>query len=488
MPETEKLYINGIDGATGQYLVPPFEPTEVLAYLKEAPSDPAISRFLRRIWQRISAAFLGLPDGVDPADVTQAGWAVVYHQDEDQAVRNALAPLVEHRRQQIGDESIVKVLTYEDGEDRRNWLARHDVAAGNVDPTKVPYYLLLVGSPERIPFLFGHLLDVEYAVGRLHFDTAEAYAAYVDSLIRYETGTTVPNGREVVYWSPRRPFDPSTRMSADLLVNPLAEGGPTSEGGGSEAGGIAQQRGFRTHKIWGDEATKGALLDVLTPRAGDKPPALLFTASHGHGVQPSEGFERQLTDQGALIGQDWPGLGTPVEPGHYLAARDVLAADARVHGMIAFMFACYGAGTPSVDRFLHRPGEPPSVIAQESFIAALPKALLSYHGGGALACIGHVERAWGYSIRPDTASPQLLPFKNALSRMLRGEPIGHAMRDFSERYAFLSTDLNSKLEELSFGGHVPDKELAFNWIERNDAEGYAVIGDPAAKLRVQDLE
>ena len=480
MSETDKLYINGIDGVTGQYLVEPFVPAKVLDYLQEAPPDPWIRRFFRRILRVLRGQYLGLPDGIDPADVKQAGWAIVYHEDEDPAVREALAPLVEHRRQQIGNDALVKVLTYQEGEDRASWAARHDVATGTVDPAKVPYYVLLAGSPERIPFLFGHLLDVEYAVGRLHLDTAEAYSAYVDSLIRYETGDTAPNAKEVVYWSPRHRFDLATQMSADLLVNPLVQG----EGGTiSEGGGIAEQRGFRTKKIWGDEATKAALLDVLAPAAAQAP-ALLFTASHGLGLP--RGHERQLDDQGALLSQDWPGFGT-ISPDHYVSASDVLAAHARVHGMIAFLFACYGAGTPSRDRFLHRPDEEPPVIADEAFIAALPKALLSVPGGGALACIGHVERAWGYSIRAGTASPQIGPFRNALSRLLRGQPVGHAVKDFNERYASLSTELNTKLENMGFGATVPDMDLASNWIERNDAEGYAVIGDPAARLRVDDL-
>jgi len=112
---------------------------------------------------------------------------------------------------------------------------------------------------------------------------------------------------------------------------------------------------------------------------------------------------------------------------------------------------------------------------------------LSYPGGGALACIGHVERAWGYSIRPGTEDEQIGPFQNALSRILHGQPVGHAMKDFDERYASLSAELNTKLEEIGFGGSFSDVSLASNWIERNDAEGYAVIGDPAVRLRVQDL-
>jgi hypothetical protein len=390
--------------------------------------------------------------------------------------------LAEHRRQQVGDDERVKELTYRDGEDWRSWLARHGVGAGSVEPAKVPYYLLLVGGPQRVPFSFGHLLDVEYAVGYLHFDTAAGYADYVASLIDYETGSAVPNAKEAVFFSTRHAFDPATQLSADLLVNPLADGIP-AQGNHPAQPAVADRWGFRTRKLWGAATTKAALAEVLAPPAGTRPPAFLFTASHGIGFP--KGHSRQRADQGALVCQDWPGFGQ-IEPQHYFAAQDV-DPGARVHGMIAFHFACYGAGTPSHDRFLHIPGEPPPPIADEPFVAALPQALLTHPGGGALACVGHVERAWSYSIRTPGAGPQLLPFQNAIGRMLLGQPVGYAMKDFNERFAALSTSLSGLLEEIDFGAQVSDQELATNWIERNDAEGYAIIGDPAARLRVNEL-
>lgn len=479
----DKLYINGIDGVTGEYLVPPLDYSQAVAFVKGEPSDTVVVRWLKRIWRTISQPHLGLPLGVDPADVTQAGWAVVFHTQEDQAVKDALEPLIEHRRQQVGNDNIVKVLSYRDGESRADWLARYGVGAGTVEPTKVPYYVLLVGSPQHIPFSFGHELDVEYAVGRLHFDTASGYADYVASLIDYETSGAVPNVKEAVFFAPRHPFDKATQLSADLLVNPLADGVP-ADGPQLPQPGVAERWGFQTRKVWGDAATKEALAEVFAPGAGAKPPALLFTASHGMGWP--RGHAGQRAAQGALLCQNWPGFGT-ISPDHYFAAADV-PDDGRVHGMITFHFACYGAGTPSHDRFIHKPDEPPSPIADEPFIAALPKTLLVHPQGSALACIGHVERAWGYSIAHPLAGPQLLPFQNAIGRILIGQPVGYAMKDFNERYAALSTSLSNLLEGLEWDPTaVSDAELAANWIERNDAEGYVVIGDPAARLRVDDL-
>lgn len=483
MANNDRLYINGIDGVTGEYLVPPLEYSQTAAFVKGEPLDTDLMRWLRRIWRTISQPHLGLPLGVDPADVRQTGWAVVFHSDEDEAVKNALASLVEHRRQQIGDDNKVKVLEYRDGESRAGWLARHGVGAGTVEPTKVPYYLLLAGSPERIPFSFGHLLDVEYAVGRLHFDTASEYDGYVASLIDYETSQAVPNAREAVFFAARHPFDRATQLSADLLVNPLADGVP-AEGSQPAQPGIAERWGFQTRKLWAEAATKEALAETLMPAGGAKPPAFLFTATHGIGWP--RGHANQQAAQGALLCQDWPGFGT-IGPDHYFAGTDV-PADGRVQGMITFHFACYGAGTPSHDRFIHEPEEPPPPIADHPFIAALPKALLTHPQGGALACVGHVERAWGYSIVTPKAGPQLLPFQNAIGRILIGQPVGYAMKDFNERYAALSASLSGLLEELDFNPTAAsDEELAANWIERNDAEGYMIVGDPAARLRVDAL-
>ena len=50
---------------------------------------------------------------------------------------------------------------------------------------------------------------------------------------------------------------------------------------------------------------------------------------------------------------------------------------------------------------------------------------------------------------PNVESPQLLPFQNAIGRILIGQPVGHAFKDFNERYASLSTQLAGKLEKVS---------------------------------------
>lgn len=456
-----EFYINGINALTGDWLVAPMSVEDAARIARGVKADRLAVSWLRGVWHRLIEPHLGLPLDIDPREVGKAGWGIVFHSDEAPEVKEALIPLIEYRRSKAADHSRVKVLDYRTGETRRAWLARHGVAAGSVVPAKVPYYLLFVGSPEAIPFSFRHQIGVEYAVGSLHFDTAADYGAYASRLLASE-GQPHPS-REALFFGVRHPFDTATQLSADRLVRPLTEG-------------LAERHGFRTRALLAEQATKTALLESLLS-TGAAPPAFIFTASHGVGFPA--GHPRQRSTQGALLCQEWPGFGI-MSPRYYLAAADILPGT-ELRGAITFHFACFSAGTPPHDRFLHECGSTPPALAEKPFLAALPQRMLV---AGALACIGHVERAWGYSIALPDAGVQLLPFENAVGRILAGEPVGYALKDFFERYAALSVTLSSMLEEISFGKRIPEHELAATWISRNDAEGYLLLGDPACRLTV----
>jgi hypothetical protein len=230
------------------------------------------------------------------------------------------------------------------------------------------------------------------------------------------------------------------------------------------------------------QATKANLLEVLHAR-GKAPPALLFTASHGMGGWP-KGDARQRPAQGALLCQDWPGFGL-MKPEHYLTAAEI-EPDARLGGVVAFLFACYGLGTPRYDPFLKKPAGGPVEVADAPFVSALAQRLLA---GGALAVIGHVERAWSYSIKPKGIGPQLQPFSNFMGRVLSGERVGNGPLDFHQRYATYSVNLLQLLDPSLPAARLPtDPQLVQAWIERNDAQNYVVLGDPAVRLRIDLLK
>ncbi len=464
----DDIILNGINGATGEYLVPPLTPTEAVDLARGRPSDGLLTSWFKAIVSVLKRPKLGLPMDVDPTNPARAGWSVVLPAGAPPELHDAIRPLLERRKATVPPDRC-KVLEYRPGEPMKKWLQRYGVAPGSVVPTKVPYYVTLIGGPTDIPFDFQYLLDVEYAVGRLAFDTPDQYRKYAESVAAYETATSLRNGREVVFWGPRHAADRSTQMSADSLIRPLAEGAPPEEAA-IGVGGNYRSRCFRAA-----DATKAQLLDVLH----SAPPAVLFTASHGMGWPKDDA--RQRPAQGALLCQDWAGFGQ-VTPAHYLTAAEV-EDGANVSGLVAFLFACYGAGTPATDNFLTERGRGPVAVASAPFVAALPQRLLSHPNGGALAVIGHVERAWGYSIRPSGPTAQIGPFRDFLNRVLAGEPVGHATKNFSERYAVLSTALLSQLDETSADAKPAPQEIAQTWVERNDAQNYVLLGDPAVRLR-----
>jgi hypothetical protein len=155
--------------------------------------------------------------------------------------------------------------------------------------------------------------------------------------------------------------------------------------------------------------------------------------------------------------------------------------------MIGFHFACYGGGTPREDLYHFDSLDAPPAVAPEPFIAALPRRLLAHPRGGALACIAHVERAWGSSIVGVAASPQIRAFQTALAQLLVGRPAGVAVQEFNDLSAKMSEVLAGMLGRVARKQPVDDGELVTTWTARNDAGGFVLIGDPAVRLRVGDL-
>lgn len=468
--EREKfLATNGLDGSGG-YLLPEISPTDVARIAKGASFDELYLRELRK--RRSNESHFGLAPDVDADDLASAGWGVIFAAADEraEAVREALSPLLEHRRAQAGERyrEMIGPDAYRAGESKRDFLKRFRVGAGPADPTKMPYYLLLVGSPEAIPFRFQHQLDVQYAVGRLSFESLDEYAAYARSVVTAESGG-LRRRRQAAFFAASNPGDRSTARSADDLVRPLAR---TTAAG---------HPGWDVLEFLAEEATKEHLGELVGSADG---PAFLFTATHGMGFRRDD--SRQLRQNGALVCQDWPGLDkrrpVPIAPDHYFSAEDVVES-LRPGGLIAFHFACFGAATPQFDDFAARDfADERREIASRPFLAQLPQRLLGHPRGGALAAVGHVDRAWTWSFSWPGAGQQLGVFQSTLELLLAGHTVGWAMECFSERYAELSSDLAVVLEDLKWKKDVDEFELADLWTSNNDARNYMILGDPAVRL------
>lgn len=416
----------------------------------------------------------------DPSDLTQAGWAVLFASDEDRRVKEALQPLLDWRRTQVGHDRLFRVFEGDAGFRPRQtvsgWTSSKGVTvAAPVRPTSgVPYYLLIVGSPARIPFEFQQQLDLQWAVGRLSFDDVQAYADYAASVIEYEKGRAPRRARAIASWMPRNPGDPATAMLAGTFEHDF------SGAAGDPPGPIGRKEGFRAIALTGDPATKDALSGLFSPSPGTLPPAIVFTGSHGAEWESANAaLQRRL--QGALVTQQWT-PGQPLAPEHYFAGQD-LGACVAVHGLIAFLFACFGAGCPAEDSYYKNAAGAKLRLAAEPFVAHLPKELLRR---GALAVVSHVDRAFSYGFQDTlgTSQPQLL--RTPLERLMAGDRVGMAVDALNAAWASLAAQYGVALGALMPGAKLPASLLSLV-VARDDARNYVVLGDPAVRLDVGRL-
>lgn len=468
------LSFNGINGSTGSYLQ---EPLPLSAFTQQArglkinPKD--LGDLKQRSFDKREAKY-AVKEGVDPKDLAQAGWGVIFHKDESPAIVEALRPLLNLRRTQANKtKPLYKEYSgdigYYPGDDKLAFLTdpSRGGSVGPVDPDKVPYYLLIVGGPEKIPYSFQYQLDVQYAVGRIAFDTPADYARYAANVVAAETPGNLKLARRAAFFGTANPDDGSTQLSAEHLVQPLI------------ASTAADKPRWTINPCLRADATKSKLTSLL---GGNETPAFLFTASHGMWLGKNDTAQREVN--GALVCQDWPGplqwpKNTAVPPEHFFTGSDI-ASGANLLGLISMHFACFGGGTPSLSDYPNA-GQAPAAIANTPFVARLPQKLLLT---GALAVVAHIERAWSYSFVWDGAGQQLAVFQSTLKRLMEGHPVGSAMEYFNIRYAELSTELTNVLGQV--GKQGIDDRLAAMWTWNNDARGFIVLGDPAVKLMAGD--
>jgi hypothetical protein len=467
---SDKLFFNGVV-PNGRYITPPITADELMRRVGEVGLDVTPEWVLDAVREHPKG------DSKRPSiqqiqrnwDLSETGWAVVFAPGIDPHVKNALEELLSFRESQAirGGKNYFRSVEYRTGEEVSEFLRRPDVAGGHRgDPDLFPYYVLLVGDPESIPYSFQQELDVGYAVGRICFDRPEDYAAYARSVVNAETRRP-SRPRHVGFFGTAHENDPATQDMLQGLVEPLSESV------------VIPGSGWEVRSAFGPEARKERLRQLL---GGAETPALLFAGCHGVGFE--EGDTRQRDTQGALVCQDWPGPKDEegVDDDQWFAAVDV-PDDASLQGLIAFFVACYGVGTPARDNFDQEAPGRTKRIAPKPFASRLPQRLLSHPEGGALAVVGHVDRAWATSFAGSTKGEGWAPFRNTMTSLLQGYTLGWAIEDLNTMYASLAAQLGNLWEAWQ----QRDKEIApelFSgiWLARNDARNYTIFGDPAVRL------
>ncbi|HPY39652.1 MAG TPA: C25 family cysteine peptidase [Thiolinea sp.] len=469
LEDQDLIRFNGVNGATGEYLFPAVTIAGVANVAQGKPLDPEDVVYISALTDSTGPHY-GVVNA-DPSHLQEAGWGLVINPDMEnsQAILQALEPLLKHRERQVMAGRFRR-LSYLKARDSFpiDWLARNGAAAGAVDPKIIPYYLLLVGSPEDIPFRFQFTLDVQYAVGRIHFETVDEYAIYAKQIVELETKNT-PTKKQAVLFGVKNDGDKATDYSIKYLIDPLYDKLVSKH---SPPEGTWTIDCIKEH-----HAKKNQLVNLLKQ---NEAPAFVLTASHGMGFPL--GDIRQTTDQGALLCSDWPGLHQAIPTDFYFSANDI-DPSFKLNGMMLCLFACYSGGVPSRDNFSASTDANAEIISSSDMLSLLPKQLLL---AGAAAVITHIDRAWASSFLGNMGTDNTAVFQGVIDKLFEGVPVGHAMSYLNDHYAMMESAmsrLNEQIKEDPFFS-CPPAQVAKNYIAKVDARNYLLMGDPATRLNL----
>jgi hypothetical protein len=427
--------------------------------------------------------------GGDPNELRDQGWAVIVPQGKAGDRLLALtAPLLDKRAtdQESDEVDVYRVPPDMTAAQAVQWVDGKLI--GNRPITQIPGYVCVLGDPEQVSLELQQILTASFYTGRIAFDEEAQYEAYVHKLLRWEH--TPPNMQGRALFFTARDGTPATELGHRVLMQPIiADVREQGEKGRYE---LAEILAF-------DSESSLAAVDGLLAAARTERPGVLMTCSHGAGAPRRgwESYDRQRALQGAIC----------LSRGESITARD-LAETPFMPGGLWFFFACFGVATPTHSAYyhwLHRlreigefGGDLESVLrslpgnSAPSFLAALPKAVLA-NPDGPLAVIGHIDLAWSHGfqdIEKSSGSERHRRFAGLLDAMLRGYRVGLALADLQRARNLVKTDLTTAADgavRAEVAGQVlPDERLRLGhrWMLHHDLEGYALLGDPAARLAI----
>lgn len=461
------VLFNGFNATHGEAEVAPITLSEFAARIRGLPAPGKQLQLQQAAVRDRDEPPLDTRDGYEKLDLAEAGWGLILPYGGDPEVEEALQPLIDHREAQAGRLTSRRFRVYRadegyrPGEMASEFREGRGGVVGAVDPDRMPYYLLIAGSPERIPFGFQFQLDLRHAVGRVSFDTAEEYRRYAASVIDYEAAPERASRRELALFASRLAGDGVSEVLADYLIR--------------ELGRDLRRRpvdGWRVREVVGEEATKERLAELL---GGDGHPDLVFSACHGVGF--ASGDLRLRDGQGGVVCQ------APSPPWPYFTAAD-LPSTASPRGLISVLYGCYSGGVPE-------PREAPEILDAQRrralgrpFVSRLPQRLLAHPSGGALAVLAHVGLAYGFSFWGVEGTPQLTTFQDLLRRLMEGCTVGWALELINLMCAQLSSEMWFLMDNEAHRGPAADKRLVRLFTAMHDAGRYLVLGDPACRLRL----
>ncbi len=396
-------------------------------------------------------------------DLAEQRWAIVYPK-----ARPELLDLIGPLRALRESQQRAKVLTWALGPEEDGRALYREIYDGKLKRAEQPRYVLILGDLDEIQLSVQLRLAGAGAIGRLAFDRPEDYRAYADKAVSWDGREQGPEARTLLYGA-YDAYDGAMHAGEQDLLAEVERGAP----GSVQSFGRMRQ------------APLDGMRDLLQIAAEERPTVLL-SVTHGLGSGRWSPEERRRR-QGAMRLQS----GVAVEA-EQLRDRPFLPG-----GLWAY-FACFGAGTPSRSRYapwlqdLVETGElsgAPDVLQTLSkdrpFVSALTRAALA-NPRGPLGVLGHVDLAWGWSFRDESAggASRAQRFASLLRSASEGDRFGLNLSAISNVQRGIGDRLLEYTEQEREGSLTPqDRALrGHDWMTWHDLGSWVLLGDPAARL------
>ena len=418
--------------------------------------------------------FLKPPKAVDLRDWRNpnVGWGIVTAEtrgasDADLAAGNDLPAPIQSLRHDRGDAPIFRYR--EGGEQRfrllRNYAEQIDVAVGQsplgVSRECIPYYLLICGLPDQVPWELQYVLNAHYAVGRLPLSGSEL-ENYVNAL-RSDWKASGTDVRRALIWAVNQGGDDITSLMRDVIADTIYNK-------------LSQDKDLNGGVQFLDGAGAATAAGLVKGLSNSKP-AVVITTSHGQ-TYPLDNVETLRNQLGLLVDQNYASV----------QVSDLLH-DWQPSGAVWYAHACCSAGASAQTTFAGLTEEGSEVdrilkgVAQVgNGVAPLPRALLGA-ANPLRAFIGHIEPTFDWTLRnPDTNQSLTSTLQDALyNELYQPSPVGFAFRRWYERLASLFAAYDQEM--LAFGrGSNTRAAMLKDLLAARDVQSTVLLGDPAATL------
>jgi hypothetical protein len=336
--------------------------------------------------------------------------------------------------------------------------------ARGIGPVAVPRYLLIVGSPEEIPWRFQYRLQLDAYVGRLDLDEA-GLERYVAALLADWTGSKTTRGKPVV-WSVDYGAPDISWLMRRTIADKLAQAFTNDRDHDFDmTGGVLSD----------EDATQTQLVAAL----GQRRPAFVATSSHGATFP--------FDDSATMAGQ----LGLPVDNAQAVMDPKALTATWSPHGSIWYAHACCSAGCDAVSSFAGTATADSTLgrtLAALSKVGARTAPLPRHLLGGSMparAFIGHVEPTFDWTLRDprngQTTTARIIDaFYGQLHRAAR-PPVGYAMATYHRAVGGLWRDYADSRDDQDEHVSGAEERVKRAKLVASDLEAMVLLGDPTVR-------